>query len=155
MFRPLLLLLLLLLPLLPPFICLATGTTYPHSLTMKGPPMLISHSFKNNPSFGAAQAVHGCTFSPSVTFLTKKLHPANNWVVDIGWLSETMAKICKKYHLQNPDELFPSVMTTTEWMARQLHNDIKTYLGEIEFEGSIRVAVKESDIAVASYQCEV
>jgi len=87
-------------------------------------------------------------------FSFSALHPDNNWVVDIGWLQSALSTVTQKYHLKDLDEICPDQVTTTEWMAQQLFSDIvsEAKKGSFSFSGSIRVTVKESDVAEASYE---
>ena len=102
---------------------------FKHSLTLRGPPMLVSHSFAS-PDFGPAQNTHGCTFTPRVSFLTNDLHPTNNWVIDIGLAGELLAEVCSRYHLCDLNQICEGEVTTTEWMAMRIHGDLKQKLTE-------------------------
>lgn len=115
---------------------------------------MIAHSFHNHPSFGPAGGMHGATYTCDVEFLTDKLDPETNWVVDIGKASEIVSDALKKYNLKNLDEIFGGdVMTTTEFMSRQIHDDIKSRLKDecSDFDGVICVKLYESHKAWASY----
>ena len=60
----------------------------------------------------------------------------------------------KQYNLKNLDEVFPGgIMTTTEFMAKQIHDDIQERLEEQckEFSGCIRVKLWESHKAWGVY----
>lgn len=95
--------------------------------------------------------------------------------MDIGKASELLSKVLSKYNLQNLDEIFPDgTLTTTEFMARQIHSDLVDLLlkdlvvigdgtcgssnnddGENKFEGRIRVKLWESHKAWASYEADI
>jgi hypothetical protein len=60
-----------------------------------------------------------------------------------------------KYNLKNLDEVFPDgkTMTTTEFMCKQIHDDICAKLEQEykEFQGIVRVKLFESHKAWASF----
>jgi len=119
---------------------------------------MIAHSFHGHPSFGPAGGLHGATFMCDIEFATDKLHPDCNWVIDIGKASEIIAQVLAKYNYKNLDEIFPNgEMTTTEFMCRQIHSDIRERLKAEcqEFEGDVCVKLWESHKAWASYSGEV
>jgi len=118
---------------------------------------MIAHSFKDNPAFGPAQNLHGATYTCDIEFCTKKLHPTNNWVIDIGKALDILSRVLKKYNFKNLDEMFLEEMTTTEFMARQIHRDLCELLRLEcgEFEGCLCVKLWESHKAWASYEAEV
>eukprot|EP00527_Entomoneis_sp_CCMP2396_P004693 CAMPEP_0198152304 /NCGR_PEP_ID=MMETSP1443-20131203/59295_1 /TAXON_ID=186043 /ORGANISM="Entomoneis sp., Strain CCMP2396" /LENGTH=124 /DNA_ID=CAMNT_0043818281 /DNA_START=189 /DNA_END=563 /DNA_ORIENTATION=+ len=121
---------------------------------------MIAHSFHGHPSFGPAGGMHGATYTCDVEFCTSTLHPETNWVIDIGQASSILAKVLSKYNFQNLDELFAnSEMTTTEFMCKQIHQDLCEELKKVgsscDFAGSICVKLWESHKAWASYSNEV
>ena len=97
--------------------------------------------------------------------------------MDIGKASELLSKVLAKYNLQNLDEIFPGdTLTTTEFMARQIHSDLVALLkkdmvdigdgtcgtsisdtekDDDKFEGRIRVKLWESHKAWASYEADI
>lgn len=115
--------------------------------------LMIAHSFHGNPAFGPAKNMHGATYTCDVEFCTAKLAERNNWVIDIGEASSILADVLSKYNLKNLDEVFPNgEMTTTEFMAKQIFDDVaKRVKEECGFEGDIRVKLWESHKAWASY----
>ena len=126
---------------------------YPFSLGVRDS-LMIAHSFHNNPMFGPAGSMHGATYTCDVEFLAQELHPETNWVIDIGKASDILSDVIKKYNLKNLDDVFPGgIMTTTEFMAKQIHDDIQERLQEQckDFSGCIRVKLWESHRAWASY----
>lgn len=128
---------------------------------------MIAHSFHDHPSFGPAGKMHGATYTCDVEFKTSRLTPTLNWVIDIGYASELLAEVLSKYNMKNLDEVFSSgEFTTTEFMARQIFEDLKDRLQRCmnekcteeereTFEGRIRVKLFESHKAWASYEGDV
>lgn len=116
---------------------------------------MIAHSFHQHPSFGPAGGMHGATYTCDVEFSSERLDPETNWVIDIGRASDIVGDVLKKYNLRNLDEIFPGkVMTTTEFMARQIHDDIQERLDQecSEFNGQVCVKLWESHKAWATYK---
>ena len=115
---------------------------------------MIAHSFHQHPSFGPAGGMHGATYTCDVEFLSPRLNPDTNWVIDIGKASEIVGEVLKKYNLQNLDEIFgEKILTTTEFMSKQIHDDIRKRLESEcdDFEGCVRVKLWESHKAWATY----
>lgn len=115
---------------------------------------MIAHSFHQHPAFGPAGGMHGATYTCDVEFHCPKLQPVVNWVLDIGQASTVLQKVLQKYHLQNLDQLFPAdTLTTTEFMCRQIHQDICDCFRQqnIPFCGDLTVKLWESHKAWASY----
>lgn len=128
-------------------------TSFPFSLGVRDS-LMIAHSFHQHPAFGPAGGLHGATYTCDVEFLAEKLNPETNWVIDIGKASDIVSEVLSKYNFQNLDDVFgDKVMTTTEFMARQIHDDIKERLHKdcSEFEGVVRVKLFESHKAWATY----
>lgn len=120
--------------------------------------IMIAHSFHHHPSFGPAGGIHGATYTCDVEFATDKLHAECNWVIDIGKASEILAQVLAKYNYQNLDVVFPNgELTTTEFMCRQIHTDMKERLKVLcpEFQGDVSVKLWESHKAWASYTAKV
>ena len=136
------------------FFGLANSHDMPYSLGVRDS-LMIAHSFHQHPSFGPAGGMHGATYTCDVEFCSERLDPETNWVIDIGNASEIVSDVLKKYNLQNLDELFPGkVMTTTEFMARQIHDDIQERLDQecSEFNGQVCVKLWESHKAWVTYK---
>lgn len=115
---------------------------------------MIAHSFHGNPKFGPAGSLHGATYTCDVEFLSESLDPETNWVIDIGKASDILSEVLKAYNLKNLDDIFPKgVMTTTEFMAKQIHDDIqKKLIADCkEFKGCVRVKLWESHKAWGTY----
>lgn len=126
---------------------------YPYSLGVRDS-LMIAHSFHKHPSFGPAGGMHGATYTCDVDFLSGELNQETNWVIDIGQASDIVSDVLKKYNLKNLDEVFPGkVMTTTEFMAKKLHDDIQQRLDNecSDFHGCVRVKLWESHKAWATY----
>jgi len=115
---------------------------------------MIAHSFHNHPSFGPAGGMHGATYTCDVEFGCNDLNPETNWVLDIGQASQVLSEVLSKYNLKNMDEVFPNgELTTTEFMAKKIHEDIAARLRAEckEFSGDLCVKLWESHNAWASY----
>lgn len=118
---------------------------------------MIAHSFHNNPKFGPAGGLHGATYTCDVEFSSVELADTN-WVIDIGKASDLLAQVLKKYNYQNLDEVFSDgTLTTTEFMAKQIQNDLCELLKAecSEFKGDVCVKLWESHKAWASYTGKV
>ena len=129
------------------------NSSLPYSLGVRDS-LMIAHSFHQHPSFGPAGGMHGATYTCDVEFLTDNLNPETNWVIDIGMASDILSDVLRKYNLKNLDEVFPGkVMTTTEFMARKIHDDIQERLDSecSDFKGIVRVKLFESHKAWATY----
>ena len=121
---------------------------------------MIAHSFHNHPSFGPAGGLHGATYTCDVDFAADELHPELNWVVDIGDASAILSRVLERYNYKNLDDLFGSeVMTTTEFLCRQIHSDICKLLKErnipLCLNAEVCVKLWESHKAWASYTAPI
>lgn len=132
----------------------------PYTLAIRDS-IMIAHSFHDNPNFGPAGGLHGATYTVDVEFASKELHPACNWVIDIGAASEMVADVLKQYNYKNLDNEFgEGVMTTTEFMCKAVFDGVVKKLKEKQmingdgklFEGWIKVTLWESHKAWASYE---
>ena len=113
---------------------------------------MVAHSFHQHPSFGPAGGLHGATYTCDVEFCSDDLVHETNWVIDIGKASEIVSEVLAKYNYKNLDEVFSNgEMTTTEFMCRQIFQDICGKLKGIPFQGDICVKLYESHKAWASY----
>jgi 6-pyruvoyl-tetrahydropterin synthase len=110
---------------------------------------MIAHSFQGE-SFGPAQKLHGATYTVDAEFIADELEPGLNWVIDIGAATTALATAVAPYQYCNLDELeeFRGQNTTTEFMAKRIHDRLRSIL---TFRGSIRVTLRESFRAWASY----
>jgi 6-pyruvoyltetrahydropterin/6-carboxytetrahydropterin synthase len=111
---------------------------------------MIAHSF-DNPVFGPAQSLHGATYVVDVTFYSRSIEPYNT-VIDISLASDILHEALEKLRYKNLDELpeFKGKLTTTEFLARYLHDVVKDKVSD-RFNGKICVTLGESHIAWASY----
>ena len=95
--------------------------------------------------------------------------------MDIGKASDLLSRVLSKYNLKNLDEIFPDkTLTTTEFMARQIHRDLVELLlkecieigdsaaggdqecsSDNKLEGKILVKLWESHKAWASYEAAI
>mmetsp|Transcript_15588 Transcript_15588/g.17805 ORF Transcript_15588/g.17805 Transcript_15588/m.17805 type:complete len:190 (-) Transcript_15588:257-826(-) len=156
----------------------ASRTKLPFTLGIRDS-IMIAHSFHDNPAFGPAGNLHGATYTCDIEFSAKSIHPTHNWVLDIGQASTIIKRVLKQYNYKNLDDIFVKddagnpIMTTTEFMARQIYLDILKALKEdcVEFgdekldnnsdnddddviHGRIKVKLWESHDAWASYEDE-
>lgn len=118
---------------------------------------MIAHSFHNNPSFGPAGGLHGATYTCDVEFSSDKLNRDCNWVIDIGQASSILSDVLARYNYKNLDDIFDAELTTTEFMCRQIHSDLRERLKLEckEFRGDVTVKLWESHKAWASYSGKV
>lgn len=113
--------------------------------------IMIAHSLKGE-VFGPAQNMHGATYIVDAVFYSENVD-SNNIVIDIGLahnlLNDTLAPL--KY--QNLDELdiFKDKVTTTEYLAKFIHDKLKQKVGN-EFNGTLEIILGESHEAWASYK---
>ena len=115
---------------------------------------MIAHSFHQHPSFGPAGGLHGATYTCDVEFCSDELVEETNWVIDIGLASQILSEVLAKYNYKNLDEVFDNgEMTTTEFMCRQIFQDLCERLKEQggDFKGDICVKLWESHKAWASF----
>jgi 6-pyruvoyltetrahydropterin/6-carboxytetrahydropterin synthase len=113
--------------------------------------IMIAHSLKH-PFFGPAQNMHGATYVVDVTFKSEELDE-HNVVIDIGKAHDITAEVLAPLKYQNLDELeiFKDKLTTTEFIARHIHDEVKAKLADV-FSGKIAVNLGEMHDAWAGYQ---
>lgn len=113
--------------------------------------IMIAHSLPH-PFFGPAQGMHGATYVVDVIFKSEALD-AHNVVIDIGRAHEVVAEVLAPLRYKNLDELpqFKGQLTTTEFMAKHIHDEVKSKLKE-EFGGKIQVVLGEKHDAWAGYE---
>jgi 6-pyruvoyl-tetrahydropterin synthase len=111
--------------------------------------MMIAHSLPD-PRFGPAQYMHGATYVVDAVFTSKKLNEINV-VIDIGEASKLLRETLDKLNYQNLDNLkeFNQALTTTEFLARYIHQQIT---GKLPDNISLKIILNESHIASASYE---
>ena len=107
--------------------------------------------------FGPAQGLHGATYVVDVAFYRAELGP-ERIVVDIGRAHEALKAALAPLNYANLDEAFPGELTTTEWLAKHVHDQLSAAaraggLG-VGSEGieRIRVTLNESHVARAWYE---
>ena len=119
---------------------------------------MIAHSFRGE-IFGPAQRLHGATYVVDATFRRAELDP-DGLVVDIGRASEVLRSILSAMNYRNLDEekAFTGENTTTEFLARAIHDRIVGAIGGGELGESARglsslcVTLHESHVAWARYE---
>jgi len=117
--------------------------------------IMVAHSFKGK-EFGPAQAMHGATYTVDVDFAADELVKDVNWVIDIGEASDMVGEVLKQYNFKNLNDVFPEENTTTEFMCKTIHNDLKSrILAKRCFKGRVTVKLFESHKAWASFSSDV
>ena len=113
--------------------------------------IMIAHSLKN-PFFGPAQNVHGATYVVDVSFKSEQLDE-HNVVIDIGLAHEIVKEVLKKLDYQNLDdlELFKGKLTTTEFVARHIFEEVSAKVKNT-FSEKIGVTIKENPSAWAGFE---
>lgn len=113
--------------------------------------IMIAHSLPD-PFFGPAQHMHGATYVVEAIFRSKELNN-KNVVIDIGEATDTLKSVLSELAYKNLDELpqFKGILTTTEFLAKYIHNNIKA---EIPDNIKLKVELNESHVASASYEDE-
>lgn len=114
---------------------------------------MIAHSLPH-PFFGPAQNLHGATYVVDVTFTATDVDQ-HNVVIDIGKAHSVTDEVLKPLSYQNLDALdqFKGQLTTTEFMAKHIHDEIKSKLAGV-FTGKIAVELGETHDAWAGYSGE-
>ncbi len=112
--------------------------------------IMIAHSF-DHPEFGPAQSLHGATYVVDITFSRPSIEP-DNIVINIATAADVLRTVLDRFRYKNLDELpeFKGQLTTTEYLARYIHDGIKAKTAGV-FTGKIGVTLGESHIAWASY----
>lgn len=120
--------------------------------------VMIAHSLAGE-FFGPAQRLHGATFAVELEVSTRKLGP-HRVVMDIGALRDLLRKVLGTLDYRNLDEhpAFVGELSTTEAVAEYVANQVAEELsvlpnGEVFADGgSVRVLIRESPVAYASYE---
>lgn len=112
---------------------------------------MIAHSLPH-PFFGPAQNLHGATYVVDVTFMSDSVDE-HNVVIDIGKAHDITGEVLAPLKYQNLDELeiFKGKLTTTEFVARHIHDEIRNKVKDI-FKGRIKVELGEMHDAWAGYE---
>ena len=116
--------------------------------------IMIAHSLPDA-FFGPASQLHGATYVVDAEFLSEKLNP-QNVVIDIGYAHEALKSVLQKLNYRNLDEIeeFSGKLTTTEFLARAIHEKLAQKVGS-QFSGKLKVTLGESHVAWASYESGV
>lgn len=116
--------------------------------------MMIAHSLKSK-AFGPAQNLHGATYVVDAEFQTEALDE-NNIVIDIDIATKVLQKALAPLKYQNLDELeiFQGKLTTTEFLAKHIHDTICQEIKKT-FRGYLKVTLGESHVAWAAYEGRV
>jgi 6-pyruvoyltetrahydropterin/6-carboxytetrahydropterin synthase len=88
--------------------------------------IMIAHSFAH-PGFGPAQKMHGATYVVDVSFFAPELNDMAV-VIDIALAHDALKEVLTPLNYQNLDELpqFEGQLTTTEFLASYIHDEVKT-----------------------------
>ncbi len=121
--------------------------------------IMIAHTLRGD-TFGPAQNLHGATYIVDVEFRRRDLD-GQGIVIDIGLASQLLREVLQPLNYQNLDDLpeFRGVNTTTEFLAREIFERLKTRIlnnasvpvGEGGLE-AMKVTLKESPTAWAAYE---
>lgn len=119
-----------------------------YSVTVKDH-IMIAHSLPD-PFFGPAQQTHGATFAIEISFMSERLTD-KNVVIDIGEAMNMLSNICAELAYKNLDDIpiFKGKLTTTEFMAKHIHDEIKR---DIDDHIKLKVVLHEHPRASASYE---
>lgn len=120
--------------------------------------VMIAHSLAGE-FFGPAQRLHGATFSVDLEVCTRELG-AHRVVMDIGALRDVLRKVLAALDYRNLDEhpAFVGGLSTTESVAEYVANRAAEELSALPNGaapmrgGSVRVLIRESPVAYASYE---
>lgn len=113
--------------------------------------IMIAHSLPGE-FFGPAARKHGATYVIDAELRRAELD-SHNVVVDIGLALRLLGEIAESlsYHDLDDDPRFAGKLTTTEFLARFVHDELRERLGDA-FDGTIRITLHESHVAAASYE---
>ncbi len=116
--------------------------------------MMIAHSL-NSKAFGPAQKLHGATYVVDAEFKSEKLDE-NSIVIDIDIATKELQKALAPLKYQNLDglEQFNGTLTTTEFLAKYVHDTISQAVHS-SFSGDLKITLGESHVAWATYEASV
>ena len=116
--------------------------------------IMIAHSLPD-PFFGPAAGMHGATYIVDAEFFSATLDK-HNVVIDIGAAHEALHDVLSKLNYKNLDELeeFDGILTTTEFLARYIHEQLSLSLSKL-FNGELMITLGESHEAWASFKAPV
>lgn len=120
--------------------------------------MMIAHSLPRA-VFGPAQAMHGATYVVDAAFFTEDLDE-DGLGIDIGLATRVLGEVLAPLNYQNLDEIemFAGKITTTEFLAKHLFDDIARRIkaGELGPGGGrirrLKITLNESHVARAWYE---
>ena len=118
--------------------------------------IMIAHSLPGE-VFGPAQNMHGATYVIDAAFYRRELDE-NRIVVDIGRATDALKAALGKLNYGNLDEIFPGELTTTEWIAKWVFDQLAATARAGGFGPGgdqverIRVTLNESHTALAWYE---
>jgi len=121
--------------------------------------LFIAHSLKDD-FFGPAKNLHGATYVIDLVIRSNRITD-KNVIIDIGLASKLLNNCIKAYNYKNLDDidLFSGIITTTEFMAKQLTVDFISQLKKEKFDTSqlysIKMILNESHVASASYEQKI
>ena len=112
--------------------------------------VMIAHSLPGE-FFGPAARKHGATYVIDAELSRAELDE-QSVVVDIGLALRLLGEIAESlsYRDLDDDPRFAGKLTTTEFLARFIHDELRERLGGA-FDGTIRITLHESHVAAASY----
>ncbi|HIC27341.1 MAG: 6-carboxytetrahydropterin synthase [SAR86 cluster bacterium] len=115
---------------------------------------MVAHSLKGE-EFGVAQNLHGATFEITTEYKVEKLN-YSGVVIDVTVATEILKKVTTTLNYKNLDELkeFKKLNTTMEVLCEYIHNQISKHLSG-DFEGTLKVVIKESPLAHCSYENKI
>ncbi|SRR5260221_12096574 len=113
--------------------------------------IMIAHSLPGE-FFGPAARKHGATYVIDAELSRAELD-SHNVVIDIGLALRLLEEVTGSlsYRDLDDDPRFAGRLTTTEMLARFIHDELRQRLGDA-FDGMIRITLHESHVAAASYE---
>jgi 6-pyruvoyl-tetrahydropterin synthase len=118
--------------------------------------IMIAHSLPGE-VFGPAQKKHGATYVVDACFYRETLG-AERIVVDIGRATDILKEVLGKLSYNDLDEILPGELTTTEWIAKWIFDEIAgaAKAGALGPGGDqverLRITLNESHAALAWYE---
>src|SRR5512145_2337341 len=91
--------------------------------------VMIAHSLKGE-LFGPAQNLHGATYVVDLE-LKRRALDSHGVVVDIGRATNLLASVLEPLRYQNLDQVLPGLNTTTEVLAKWVHDAVVGRLAEL------------------------
>ena len=130
-----------------------------YSITVRNN-ILIAHSLPGE-VFGPAQNMHGATYVVDAEFFSENINKYNI-IMDLGVVTDILSEVLKFYSYKNLDEIdeFKGIITTTEFLAKDIYNKICTklknnYYNDYKLLHKIKITLTESNIAWASFEQEI